>query len=95
MSNKSRAIADQKQYLAILNKYEELNLQNYVEGDPSKMVFLNEDAKEKFDQETHAQQSQKLNEAIKNPYFNIYHWVKGEIFDILAVFNACDCKDKT
>ena len=36
-----------------------------------------------------------MNEALKNPYFNIYHWVKGEIFDILAVFNACDCKDKT
>lgn len=57
MSNKSRAIADQKQYLSILNKYEELNLANYVEADQSKMVFLNEEAKEQFDGETHAQQS--------------------------------------
>jgi hypothetical protein len=31
---------------------------------------------------------------MKNPYFNIYHWVKGEIFDIEAVNNAVGKKDK-
>ena len=95
MSTKSRQIADYKLFLSILNKYEENNLANYVEGDAEKMVFQNDSEKGKFEGETHSQQSQKLNDSLKNPYFNIYHWVKGEIFDILAVFNACDCKDKT
>ena len=33
MSVKSRQIADYKVFLSILNKYEENNLANYVEGD--------------------------------------------------------------
>ena len=30
----------------------------------------------------------KLSECLKNPYFNIYHWVKGEIFDIDSIMAA-------
>jgi hypothetical protein len=30
---------------------------------------------------------------LKNPFYNIYHWVKGEIFDIEAVFNALVTRD--
>lgn len=31
---------------------------------------------------------------MKNPYFNIYHWIKGEIFDIEAINVALSTKDK-
>ena len=35
-----------------------------------------------------------MNEGLKNPYFNLYHWCKGELFDIEAVYNAINVKDK-
>jgi hypothetical protein len=49
MSNKSRSNADYKAYLHMLDKYEELNLKTYVEGDESKMVFGNTTFKETED----------------------------------------------
>lgn len=36
----------------------------------------------------------KVSEGMKNPYFNLYHWCKGELFDIEAVYNAIAIKDK-
>jgi len=33
-------------------------------------------------------------DSLKNPYFNLYHWCKGELFDIEAVTNALVSKDK-
>lgn len=41
MVNKSQGIQDYKNFLSMLDKYEELNLANYVEGDENKMVFGN------------------------------------------------------
>ena len=35
-----------------------------------------------------------MNEGLKNPYFNLYHWCKGELFDIEAVYNAINVKDE-
>ena len=34
-----------------------------------------------------------MSESLKNPYFNIFHWIKGEIFDIEAVNNSLKVKD--
>ena len=39
MNNKSQSIQDYKLFLQMLDKYEDLNLANYVEGDQTKMVF--------------------------------------------------------
>lgn len=36
----------------------------------------------------------KLCENLKNPYFNIFHWCKGELFDIEAINQALTLKDK-
>ena len=33
-------------------------------------------------------------EQLKNPYVSLYHWVKGEIFDIEAINNSLSVKDK-
>lgn len=41
MQNKSQSIQDYKIMLNMLDKYEELNLANYVEGKEEKMVFGN------------------------------------------------------
>jgi len=33
-------------------------------------------------------------ENLKNPYFNLYHWCKGELYDIEAVNSSLTMKDK-
>jgi hypothetical protein len=33
-------------------------------------------------------------DSLKNPYFNLYHWCKGELFDIEAVTSALVSKEK-
>ena len=84
MQNKSQNNTNYNYFLSILNKYEELNLANYVEGKEDKMVFGNQQFKE----------SDNLKMNLKNPYFNLYHWSKGELFDIEALFNAINTRDK-
>ena len=39
-------------------------------------------------------QVSKLSDGLKNPYFNLYHWCKGELFDIEAIYNAINVKDR-
>ena len=34
-----------------------------------------------------------MTDSLKNPYFNLYHWCKGELFDIVSVNNALTAKD--
>jgi hypothetical protein len=68
-----------------LEKYEELNLANYVEGDESKMVFGNSQFKQT---ENIKDAATTMGDNLKNPYFNLYHWCKGELFDIIAVNQA-------
>lgn len=80
--------------LNMLDKYEELNLANYVEGNEAKMVFGNTTLKAEGQNDTIKEQVSKLCDNLKNPYFNMYHWCKGEHFDIEAVFNAVNLKDK-
>jgi hypothetical protein len=41
MSNKSQNIQDYKNFLLMLDRYEELNLATYVENQETKMVFRN------------------------------------------------------
>jgi len=69
----------------MLDKYEELNLTNYTEGDESKMVFANQEFKESSNLK---EATIAMSENLKNPYFNLYHWAKGELFDIIAVNSA-------
>jgi len=57
------------------------------------MVFGNYEQKDTSGQAV-KEQVQKLCDNMKNPYFNIFHWCKGELFDIEAVNNAIDVKDK-
>jgi hypothetical protein len=75
----------------MLDKYEELNLSTYVEGDESKMVFGNSQFK---GSENVTETVNNMCDNLKNPYFNLYHWCKGELYDIIAVYSALQQKDK-
>ena len=92
MNSTSQGIQDYKQFLYMLDKYEELNLNHYVGADESKMVFGN--TKGATPAESTKGQVSALCENLKNPYHGMYHWIKGEIFDIEAVVRALDTKDK-
>lgn len=87
MNNTSQCINDSRNYIGMLHHYEELNLATYVEGKEEKMVFGNSQNSTTSAEATKDSVS-KLVESLKNPYFNIYHWVKGELYDIEAVYNA-------
>lgn len=92
MQTMSQSISNYKVLLSMMDKYEELNLANYVEGKEEKMVFGNTQHANGDGVNT-KDASAKLAEGLKNPYFNLYHWCKGEIFDIEAVATAIATKD--
>lgn len=89
MNATSQGIQDYKQFLSMLEKYEGLNFSTYVDNDESRLVFGNGDGGKDL-----KKQVSKLSDNLKNPYFNIYHWVKGEIFDIDSIMAAVSIKDK-
>jgi hypothetical protein len=86
MTNKSQGITDNKVFLSTLTKYEELNLKVYVEGDQEKLVLAAAGAD--GEDNTHKDAVKELEENLKNPYFNLYHWIKGEVSDIDALLKA-------
>ena len=58
------------------------------------MVFGNsKEGAANADSEKFKQDINGLAESLKNPYFNIFHWIKGEIFDIESVSNSLKVKD--
>jgi len=60
----------------ILERYEELNLQQYVENNTSELIFNNPESSGL----KHAQAN--LAGSLRNPYIDLYHWVKGESYDL-------------
>jgi len=89
MTNYSQGIVDQKNFLNMLDKYEELNLSNYLEGETTKMVFGNP--------QTYGDSDASIKELVsstcgnlKNPFFNMYHWAKGEKADVSAIVHAVE-----
>ena len=57
-------------------KYEDLNLKTYVENREDKLVFANPNNTTIKDSLTNLIESQK------NPFEDMYHWCKGEIYDL-------------
>ena len=66
----------------ILTEYEENNLGFYTERDPSKLIISNSDSGTNF-----SESMRHTIESLRNPFTDLYHWVKGEMYD-LAAFTA-------
>lgn len=77
--------------MQMLNKYEENNLSTYVDNKSEKMVF---EYKETPESDPVKDLGAQMCQALKNPYFNLYHWCKGELSDIEALNNALLSKEK-
>ena len=62
----------------LLTEYEEQNLRFYCENDQSGLVLMN------FSEGGLMAKMRTSIEALRNPFTNLYHWVKGEIYDLNA-----------
>jgi len=71
----------------MLEYYEDLNLDTYVDHNDAKKIIASKDAKDENDK-TIKDTIKATVDSLKNPYFNLYHWCKGEIYDIDALSNA-------
>lgn len=62
---------------------------NLANGDATKLVFKNgKESGSAFNEEPN-DAIKTLNKNLKNPYFGIYHWCRGEIADLEAIQASC------
>lgn len=73
--------------MGLLDKYEDLNMNCYTENGAEKMVLNNPEQKQLKDQMEHMVDNQK------NPFDEMYHWCKGEIYDIKSICAAIAQKE--
>ncbi len=63
----------------MLDKYEELNLTTYVDSNPDQLVLAdirNNEIK---------QRSDAMVDSMKNPFEELYHWCKWEIYELQSL----------
>ena len=61
-----------------LSKYEEMNLAYYVDQNSQQLVFNNTENNNYTESLTHTVAN------LRNPFTDLYHWLKGEIYDLAA-----------
>lgn len=80
--SKQRSIQAYGEMLKFTDRYENLNMQHYSEMNSNLLVFhnpANEDLRIALHQ---------ASMSLRNPYIDLYHWIKGELYDIEAIRNA-------
>lgn len=85
--NMNTSIANYKIIMCMLEKYEDLNLTNYTEKSNEKFVICDAN-RPKFKKAT-----DQLINSYQNPYHELYHWIKGEIYDIQAMTECLAGRD--
>jgi hypothetical protein len=75
-SNMNTSIANYKIIMCLMEKYEDLNLHNYADGNEMKLVITD------ANRQSFKKSTDKLINSYQNPYHELYHWIKGEIYDI-------------
>ncbi len=84
---KNANTANYKIFSSNLEKYEELNLYEYIKS-TRKMVFSTDE------NEQLRQQMGSFVEGVKNPFQEMYNWIKGEIYDIQALQEAVNKREE-
>ena len=67
----------------MLTEYEENNVCYYTDRDPSKLVITSTDTGQNFSEDI-----RHTIESLRNPFTDLYHWVKGEMYDLEAFTHA-------
>lgn len=88
LMSKQRSIQAYGEMAKFTQRYEELNAINYCDADPSQLIFHNPSNEELRNALLITGQS------LRNPYIELYHWVKGELYDIEAMRNAVAARTK-
>jgi len=76
MRNKQLQMQSYQDFHTSMERYENFNLQNYSEMQADKLVITNPDNMEL------KVKLQELSGNLQNPYIDLFHWSKGEIFDL-------------
>jgi hypothetical protein len=71
----------------LFDKYEDLNMTQYTEGKQDLLVFNNPESTRMKEQMDHMIDNQK------NSFDHMYHWCKGEMYDIKAIVSAIAFKE--
>lgn len=82
LMSKQRSIQAYGEMSKFTQRYEELNMTHYSDMDAHQLIFQSPENAELRDSLVVAGQS------LRNPYIDLYHWVKGELYDIEAMRNA-------
>ena len=86
---KHRTLGATKDYAAFITRYEDLNLTHYSDMNSRELVFNNPENKA-------LQESMvTTGSALKNPYIDLYHWVKGELYDLEALKDSVKVRAET
>lgn len=86
---KDSQISNYKVLYGVLDKYEDLNMMTYSDKNPRKLVINEPETKEVIkDQMAH------MIENLKNPFDDMYHWCKGEIYDLQALQTALQAREQ-
>jgi hypothetical protein len=89
LMSKQRSIQAYGEMLKFTDRYENLNMQHYSEMNSNLLVFhnpANEDLRISLHQ---------ASMSLRNPYIDLYHWIKGELYDIEAIRNAVKARTET
>ena len=79
LMSKQRSMTAQKELAGFIGRYEDLNLTHYTDMNTRDLIFNSPDNKQ-------LQESMVVcGAALRNPYIDLYHWVKGELYDLEAV----------
>ena len=79
---KNSSIANYRLFFNLIDKYEELNLNVYMEGNAEHLV-MNGTGKAEYKEGV-----DQMIDTLKNPFAEMYHWCKGEIYDVQALCDA-------
>jgi sorting nexin-1/2 len=82
-----QSICNNRVLQTLFDKYEDLNMTNYTEGKQELLVLNNPESSKMKESMDHMIDNQK------NSFDHMYHWCKGEIYDIKAIVNAIAFKE--
>lgn len=72
----------------VLTDYEDLNLAHYTDLDSHKLVINSPESQNLKESMLHTLEN------LRNPFTDLYHWVKGELYDLAAMKNLLDERKK-
>lgn len=86
LTSKQHCIVSYQEFAKMTNNYEDLNLSHYTDMKSTELIF--NAPENQAIRDTMLQTASNL----RNPYIDLYHWVKGELYDIQALLNAVNTR---